>query len=134
MSNQLFASRDTVLAQRDVHSWTFCGVDVFVEWHGSVETLANKMQAAARIGPFELALISNRGRKMWPGLPMKADTATRWRCRFINTAHEMHAERAVPELLSIIGEKMRWMHVEKLETHGEASEYARARGERSSQN
>ncbi len=107
----------------------FEGADIFVEWHGSAKALAEKMQAATAIGPFRLSMISNRGTVMWPDGGGHADTVPHWRCRFVSTARSEDAELELPHLLSVIGERMRWMHVEKLESHNDMPAYSRAHGE-----
>ena len=59
------------------------GIDVFVHWAGTdPHALAARMQAAQN-GAFELALVTNRGVKVWPqGLPETALT-DHWRCRYM---------------------------------------------------
>lgn len=85
----------------------FVGVDVIVAWHGNLETLAAKLRAASRIGPLDLVML-------WPVRKQHGETDRYWRCRFENSSNLPEAEETVTELLSIIGEKMRWTHVEKL--------------------
>ncbi len=64
-------------AQKDL-----VGVDVFVNFVGEADDLAPKLQAAQN-GAFELAMITNRGVKVWPhGLPETFCT-DHWRCRFL---------------------------------------------------
>jgi isocitrate dehydrogenase len=59
------------------------GIDVFVHWAGTEpDALAGRMRAAQN-GAFELALVTNRGVKVWPqGLPETALT-DHWRCRYM---------------------------------------------------
>lgn len=58
------------------------GIDVFVHQADGVEQLAAELQAAAG-HTFELAMITNRGVKVWPnGLPETFCT-DHWRCRFM---------------------------------------------------
>ncbi|MEM9331658.1 MAG: hypothetical protein AAGA53_10050 [Pseudomonadota bacterium] len=92
----------------------FEGVDVIVEWQGDLNRLVQKMQAAAQIGPFKLTMIFNHGALVWPDCPKHPETTNHWRCRFVNESGTAEAEVEVPELLAVIGEKMRWLHVEKL--------------------
>jgi isocitrate dehydrogenase len=57
------------------------GVDVFVEWRGSPDALAEALQPCSP-PPLELSMITNRGVKVWPkGLPETFCT-DHWRCRF----------------------------------------------------
>ncbi len=62
---------------------TLVGVDVFVDWAGTdPAALAEAMQARPD-GILELAIITNRGVKVWPeGLPETALT-DHWRCRYL---------------------------------------------------
>ena len=57
------------------------GMDVFVEWRGSVEMLAKTLEANA--GPnLALVMISNRGQKVYPGGAPETFCVDHWRCRF----------------------------------------------------
>lgn len=59
------------------------GVDLFVEWRGGPEDLAQRLKAIEQ-GPLGLKMITNRGVKVWPdGLPETFCT-DHWRCRFMN--------------------------------------------------
>ncbi len=109
----------------------FDGVDVFVEWSGSVEALAHSMRNAAALGAFRLSMISNRGTIVWPKRTAHTDTVSHWRCRFRAVPMASDAEQRIHDLLYAIGERMRWMHVEKLEGHDGAPAYALAQGEAS---
>lgn len=70
---------------------TLVGVDVFVdEQNRQVEPLAHALQEMAG-ADFELAVITNRGVKVWPqGLPETFCT-DHWRCRFM--AREGHTDQ-----------------------------------------
>jgi len=57
------------------------GMDVFVEWRGTADDLAERLRVAED-GLVSLKLITNRGVKVWPeGLPETFCT-DHWRCRF----------------------------------------------------
>ncbi len=57
------------------------GMDVFVEWRGSVEMLAKTLEA--NVGPnLALVMISNRGQKVYPGGAPETFCVDHWRCRF----------------------------------------------------
>ncbi|MFA9200444.1 MAG: NADP-dependent isocitrate dehydrogenase [Cypionkella sp.] len=59
------------------------GMDVFVDYRGTADTLAEAMQAAVRNPRLQLEMITNRGVKVWPhGLP-ETFTTDHWRCRFV---------------------------------------------------
>jgi isocitrate dehydrogenase len=70
------------LAER-MRAVTLVGVDVFVHWTGDdPRALAERMRAVQN-GALDLAMITNRGVKVWPqGLPETALT-DHWRCRYL---------------------------------------------------
>jgi isocitrate dehydrogenase len=57
------------------------GVDVFVDWTGSVEDLAAKVLKATD-GILKLILITNRGVKVWPAGAPETFKVDHWRLRF----------------------------------------------------
>ena len=62
---------------------TTVGVDLFVEWRGDAEALAERLRALEH-GALELKMITNRGVKVWPeGIP-ETNCVDHWRCRFMN--------------------------------------------------
>lgn len=63
------------------------GFDAFVQWNGSADDLAAKIQPLA--GALKLTMISNRGAKIWPGNAPETFCADHWRCRLV-------ADRATP--------------------------------------
>jgi isocitrate dehydrogenase len=76
---------------------TFDGVDVFVDWDADgrdPEALGPRLAAVA--GPdFRLALITNRGVKVWPNGLAHTLCVDHWRCRFLRAAPA--GEGATPE-------------------------------------
>lgn len=83
---QIARVRPSVRAQKQT-----VGVDVFVEWLGSVEGLAELLQRAES-GSLRLQLVTNRGVKMWPGGLPETLTTDHWRCRFQGEAAVTTAE------------------------------------------
>ncbi|MHB8191349.1 MAG: NADP-dependent isocitrate dehydrogenase [Ferrimicrobium sp.] len=57
------------------------GMDVFVEWRGSVEMLATVLEENAG-DDLRLVMISNRGQKVYPGGAPETFCVDHWRCRF----------------------------------------------------
>jgi isocitrate dehydrogenase len=57
------------------------GVDLFVEWHGTADALAAKLQPVGADG-LELKMITNRGVKVWPSGASETLCSDHWRCRF----------------------------------------------------
>ena len=106
----------------------FDGADVFVEWpEEDLAGLADTLQALLEGTGFGLKMISNRGTMVWPEASARTDTVAHWRCRL--RAEAAGAEDRLGAVLTRIGERMRWMHVEKLESHDGAPAYAKAQGE-----
>lgn len=60
------------------------GVDIFVSWSGqSADDLAHMLKSAGGPDGMDLAMITNRGVKVWPqGLPETFKT-DHWRCRYL---------------------------------------------------
>jgi isocitrate dehydrogenase len=122
----LAAGRDWVRPQ----TRTAVGVDVFVESAASPAELGPQIEALVTDLPVRLKMISNRGTKVYPDNGGMTDCVDHWRCRFMRRDESQPLDDAtVLTLLGRIGASMRWMHVEKLETHDGAIAYTRAQGE-----
>jgi hypothetical protein len=93
----------------------FAGINVVVEWSGDVDTLAHKMRSVTAIGGFRLSLILSRSTTLGRGGVLDGGPRRHWHCRFAIAEDAEECERDVPWLLSVIGEHMRWIHVEKFE-------------------
>ncbi|HJU55179.1 MAG TPA: hypothetical protein VJ715_11430, partial [Pyrinomonadaceae bacterium] len=80
------------------------GVDVFLDWSaGSADQLGDSLKQHAG-DAMELAMISNRGVKVWPGGNSETFCSDHWRCRFTSkeSGREVgHAE--IVQLLERIG-------------------------------
>src|SRR2546421_950380 len=75
---------ETIVKERSDTRKELVGVDVFVDWlKGSPDDLG---QALARVAPegLQLAMISNRGVKVWPGGAAETFCSDQWRCRFMS--------------------------------------------------
>lgn len=92
------------------------GMDIFVEYAGSPQELAACLRAATTNLPFTLAMISNRGLKVYPGAVPQADFADHWRCRFASRAPQDDLPQdQLCELMTRISTFARWCHVERLQ-------------------
>jgi isocitrate dehydrogenase len=81
------------------------GVDVFLDWReGTANELGESL--ARRAGDnFSLAMISNRGVKVWPGGNSETFCSDHWRCRFTSrTEGTAITHNEIIELLQRIGE------------------------------
>jgi isocitrate dehydrogenase len=81
------------------------GIDVFVHWDGqNPDELAETMKKAAN-GAYELAMITNRGVKVWPhGLPETFKT-DHWRCRYMAKSGKQLNKAMVAELMSRLAQQ-----------------------------
>jgi isocitrate dehydrogenase len=76
------------------------GLDVFVHARGvAPEALAETMKAAA-YGGYELAMITNRGVKVWPGGLPETFCTDHWRCRFMAAPGKQFNHAMIAELLA----------------------------------
>ncbi|ACU54887.1 isocitrate dehydrogenase [Acidimicrobium ferrooxidans DSM 10331] len=91
------------------------GLDVFVEWTGTVDELAERLSAAAPVG-IRLDMITNRGQKVWPdGLP-ETFCVDHWRCRFVTDAGAMAPAEGVALLGALAEAGLAFVKVEGLFT------------------
>jgi isocitrate dehydrogenase len=105
------------------------GVDVYTEQDGEAAVVGRALEEAA--GPeFRLLFVSARGTVVYPTDNANIDTVGWWRCRFV-PAKEGAAvdDAAILRLLARIGERMPWVHVQKLRTYGDEEGYTRAQGQ-----
>ncbi len=61
------------------------GVDIFVDWRGEADVLAESLQSLA-VPSLTLSMISNRGTKVWPNGNPQTRCVDHWRCRFAGDA------------------------------------------------
>lgn len=106
------------------------GVDVFLESDLATDALAGSLKALCEGSPFELRMISNRGGQIWPqtaGTPFLVD---HFLCRFTYRKSLGGNDTGdILELLRRIGNRHRWMHIEKLQRFDGTDAFARAQGE-----
>lgn len=74
------------------------GIDVFVNHLGKADDLAPRLQKAQN-GAFELAMITNRGVKVWPGGLPETFCTDHWRCRFMAKPGKQLNKAMIAELL-----------------------------------
>jgi isocitrate dehydrogenase len=105
------------------------GVDIFVEWNGDPETLGHSIEEIAAETALTLKMISNRGTKVYP--PTGAITAcvNHWRCRFLGRDGVEPSDADILLLLDRVGQRHRWMHIERLQRFDGELAYTMAQGE-----
>lgn len=75
------------------------GIDVFVHAPGvAADALAAKMKESV-FGPYELAMITNRGVKVWPGGLPETFCTDHWRCRYMAEPGKPLHHAMIAELL-----------------------------------
>lgn len=81
------------------------GIDVFVHWDGQdADKLAQTMKQAQN-GAYDLAMITNRGVKVWPhGLPETFKT-DHWRCRYMAKPGKQLNKAMIAELMSRLAQQ-----------------------------
>jgi isocitrate dehydrogenase len=105
------------------------GVDVFLDRLG-----ATPAQIAASMKPlggeFDLALISNRGVKVWPDGPPEAFCSDHWRCRFTGRAGAKVAHEQIVRLLErVAGAGIDFIQVQNLYNFDGQAGYSAVYGE-----
>lgn len=96
------------------------GVDLFVQWRGGADELAQKLKGIEG-GPLELKMITNRGVKVWPGGFPETFCTDHWRCRFMNGGGAVHLNEIVALSSRAVGAGVDFIKTEHLCTFdGEA--------------
>ncbi|MEB3236674.1 MAG: isocitrate/isopropylmalate family dehydrogenase [Candidatus Sericytochromatia bacterium] len=99
------------------------GLDIFVEH----QDLAVLPPVPPEAGGMRLAMISNRGTKVWPG-PLPDIRMVNWyRCRYVSDAAVSEAD--VMAALSAVANVCTWVHIERLRTMDGKAMYSKAQGE-----
>ena len=105
------------------------GVDIFIEYDGSPERLAEKLRDLTAGTPYRLKMISNRGTVVWPRTGGATGCIDHFRCRFVIADTRAWHPESILDLLGRIGKELRWMHIEKLEEINGEPAFTKAQGE-----
>lgn len=113
-----------------VHSRMVAGLDVFVESALDARSLGDSVSALLHAAPLRLASIANRGALVYPAADARVDCVDHWRCRLLprETGQEI-TDHQIAEVLTRIGAKHAWMHVEKLQSFDGSNAWAADAGE-----
>ncbi len=118
----------TTAARRPAARKEMVGVDVFLHWSkGSPRQLAETLQQAETHG-LKLAMITNRGVKVWPdGLPETFCT-DHWRCRFQASTPIAHPD-VLALLARLAGHNLDFIKTENLCTFDGQPGYSLGQGQ-----
>ena len=106
------------------------GVDIFVESTLGPDQLGPSIEQAAEGTLVKLKMISNRGTKVYPPTGAITDCVDHFRCRFILREPDGDlSDAAILDLLTRVGARHRWMHVEKLPVFDGENGFTLAQGE-----
>lgn len=104
------------------------GVDLFVQWRGSPDDLAQRLKRIEG-GPLSLKMITNRGVKVWPdGFPETFCT-DHWRCRFMNGGGPVELEAIVDLSGRAVREGIEFIKTEHLCTFDGEAGYTLGQGQ-----
>jgi isocitrate dehydrogenase len=94
---------ETIVKERSDTRKDLVGVDVFFDWlKGSPDNLGDALTKITPEG-LRLAMISNRGVKVWPGGATETFCSDQWRCRFMSRENGAPiSHKAIIELLSLV--------------------------------
>ena len=79
------AAKATDEASRARAQKELVGVDVFLDWTSGAAAQLGEAVKAFGDDQLKLAIISNRGVKVWPGGHAETFCSDHWRCRFLGT-------------------------------------------------
>lgn len=94
------AYKHSPLKSAEKETKTLLGVDLFIEWQGTIEALSSQLRKIG--GPLPLKIIYNRGVAVYPELMEETLLTDSYRCRFLSETPITHA--AIEQLLKKIGE------------------------------
>ncbi|MGE4313017.1 MAG: NADP-dependent isocitrate dehydrogenase [Pseudobdellovibrionaceae bacterium] len=105
------------------------GVDIYLDWEGKPDDLAAKIQGLTVSG-LKLALIDNRGTKVWPnGLP-ETYCCDQWRLRFTGSSEaKVNSADVVEQLQALAANDFDFIKTEHLYNFDGKSGYSKAQGE-----
>src|SRR5436309_12126498 len=106
------------------------GVDVFLDWReGSAERLAEILRKTSA-GGLELAMITNRGVKVWPERLPETFCSDHWRCRFLSSsAEEIDHGQIISLLERVNAAGLEFIKIETLCTFDGQPGYSLGQGE-----
>jgi isocitrate dehydrogenase len=121
-------SKDPDIVKASKHE--VVGIDVFIESSQPAEALGRELEQLVNPTSFALIAIANRGVKVFPNVDeTQPDVVDHWCVRFMPKDKGQMSDSQCIELLSLISQQYRWMHVEKLNIFNGAAGFSKSQGE-----
>jgi len=116
---------------QDLKTRSVDGVDIFVESTEAIEAFGQKLETIAAATPFQLKMVSCRGVKVYPNVPLKRPDLVDHICaRFVvGDVNQPATDSMILDLLQKLSENCRWVHVEKLNRFDGKTAYSKTHGE-----
>jgi len=93
---------------------TVAGLDIFIESNQSADQLEAVLSELLMPSLFGLSEIFNRGIKVFPHVGVTPDVIDQWCVRIVMKDRSVMSEQQCLELLTLLRDHVRWMHIEKL--------------------
>ena len=117
---------DDVSSKKDTRT---IGADIFIKSSESPEVIGKALEGLSTSVKLKLKMVSNRGMQLYPFAGELPDMANHWHCRFVADKSAAVTDEEISTLLSEVGQKYAWMHIEKLQMIDNAEGYTRVQGE-----
>lgn len=105
------------------------GCDIFIyEAVLDVEQIAAKL-CSVQLDNLPLAMISNRGAKVWPAGKAETFCTDHWRCRFENATVKLTQHDVLKLLQRLTDLNLVWVHIEALYYYNGIAGFSKAQGE-----
>jgi isocitrate dehydrogenase len=103
------------------------GIDIYIESDLEPKALASELEKLTTTSPVSLQMISNRGAMVFPASDRRVSLVDHYRCRFVlrDTAGKL-GDAEILSLLGSVGNKYKWMHVEKLQEFDGEQAYSKS--------
>ena len=108
------------------------GADIFIENIEDPATVGQKLEEAVANLPFQLKLITSRGVKIYPTnlIGAQPDLVDLMSCRFVvREEGDVVTDACILKLLEVVGDHVKWCHVERLQLFDGNPSYTKAHGE-----
>lgn len=102
------------------------GVDIFLNWEGKPDELADLIQT---VEGMELQILSNRGVKVWPEGHPDTFCSDHWCCRFQSTVGTIYNEKVISQLAALTESGLEFIKVENLYNFDGERGYTLAQGQ-----